>query len=158
MDFAFINCFLLLILILVWNFIFTKKLPGLHKREIFWNDIPKTIALPENFFRLIVIINPLFLPLTLNTEIKWIGFWIYLFGMLIYIISWLPLLLKPDSNWNRNYFGFNAPAFLPITWLLGISLISANSDEVINIFYFGSSVAFVFFHVIHSTIVLFRNK
>jgi hypothetical protein len=44
----FFNCFLLTIPILIWNYIFTNKLPKAFQPEIYWKNIPSIIIYEEN--------------------------------------------------------------------------------------------------------------
>jgi hypothetical protein len=155
-----LNCFLLLIPILVWNIVFTPYLPEKFSPDIFWDNIPTWITIGENTFRIAVMIIPAILILSLKETVERIGFSIYLFGAIIYFISWLILILYPASNWSQSIWGFIAPAYTPIVWLIGISLIGHKSFlpiKNISVIYILLSILFIIFHSLHAFIVYERH-
>lgn len=156
MEFTFLNCFLLIIPILIWNFIHSKKLCGYHKRNIFWKDIPKSIMIPESFFRIVIMLHPLFMPISYTNHWNLVGFLLYSIGVILYFFSWIPLMKNHESKFSKSFIGFNAPAYTPIIWLLGIAMIGNMEYGPVNIFYFASSIAFILFHSMHSILVFKR--
>lgn len=62
------NCFLLTIPILLWNFIFTDKLPKAFQPAIFWNDIPAFITYGENISRIMMFVFICLMPLKVSTN------------------------------------------------------------------------------------------
>ena len=153
------NCFVLLIPIFLWNIIFASKLPAPYQMSNFWSNIPKSIGISENILRLIVFFLPLFFKLELKAPQQKIGFVIYLVGICVYFTSWLMQVYFPESSWSGSIFGFMAPAYTTIMWLVGIGLIG--QSLFIKIPYHYSvyivfSVLFVVFHSIHSFIVYSR--
>ena len=154
------NCFILLIPILIWNLIFFHKLP-----KAFLEAEPTTIKstifnIVEHLFRIIVFIMTLFLKLNITSPQQKVGLLIYLAGVLLYFISWIPLINKKETIWKNSYFGLLGPSFTPIIWLLGIALIGNKSfiaiDNVSFIF-ISLSILFITFHVIH-TFYLIKNN
>ena len=119
----FLNCFILVIPVFVWNIIFISVLPKGYYRELFWKDISPVIGVTENILRIVVFISPLFMQFSFETTSQKVGLAIYLIGLAIYFLSWTLQIYYPKSTWSRNIFGFMAPAFTPIIWLIGISLI-----------------------------------
>lgn len=153
------NCFLLLIPILVWNIVLTPYLPAKFSPKIFWNNIPTWITIGENTFRTVIMILPAILVLSVKENKGRIGLIIYLFGTLIYFFSWLTLIFYPDSDWSRSVWGFMAPAYTPIIWLIGIGLIGNKSFFPIKnttVIYTILSTLFIFFHLMHALIVYER--
>ena len=151
-----LNCFLLLIPILIWNIVLTSYLPDKFSPNIFWENIPTWITIGENSFRIAIMIIPVFLVFSTRETIERIGFSIYSIGLIIYFLSWLILIINPDSNWSQSVWGFMAPAYTPIIWLVGIGLIGHKSFLKVNntsTIYILLSVLFVFFHSIHAYIV-----
>lgn len=154
-----LNCFLLLIPILSWNIFLTPHLPEKFSPNIFWEDIPTWISIGENSFRIAIMIIPAFLILSIKETIERIGFSLYLLGTSIYFLSWLILIVYPASNWSQSIWGFMAPAYTPIVWLIGIGLMGNKSFLPIKnttAIYTLLSTLFIFFHSMHAYIVYER--
>lgn len=148
-----LNCLLLLLPIMAWNLIFASKLPWAYSEEVFSKDIPSFIAIGENIFRLIVFILPVLMPLRIETQSQKVGLWLYVAGTAIYFISWLAQMYFPQSAWSLSAWGFLAPAYTPLIWLVGIGLISSTlyfSSPYQSWMYFLLSVTFVGFHLSHA--------
>ncbi len=155
-----LNCMLLLAPIMAWNIVFSSKLPELYSPEVFWKDIPSFIANGENFFRLIVFIFPAFMPMQIKTKRQKLGLWLYIAGTVIYFISWLAQMYFPQSAWSLSAWGFLAPAYTPLIWLIGIGLIGTRlyfSSPYRSWMYIVTSVIFLGFHLSHATTVYLRN-
>jgi hypothetical protein len=116
-----LNCFWLLIPILVWNVIFSSKLA--HPAFEFDETVARWVLLLENLLRTAVMVLPIFMPFRWNTPQSQIGIAVYLVGLVVYFASWIPLMLAPDSAWSNSFLGFLAPAYTPLLWLVGIGLI-----------------------------------
>ena len=154
-----LNCFLLLIPILVWNAILAPKLPVAYQAEIFDKDIPSVVTLGENIFRTFVMFLPLLMPLSMASRSQKLGLYIFIFGMLVYFLSWIVLMAFPSGTWSMSAAGFLAPAYTPLIWLVGIGLVGTQ-------FYFRSpyqswmyillSIIFLSFHITHAAIVYLR--
>ncbi len=117
-----LNSFWLLIPILAWNLIFSSYLS--HPAFEYDEAVSKWILTLENVLRFAVMILPLLMPLHLEKPQNKIGIVVYLIGLIIYFASWIPLMVAPDSAWSNSLLGFLAPAYTPLLWLLGISVIS----------------------------------
>jgi len=118
-----LNCFLLLIPIFLWNIILVDYLPKSYSPDFFWKDIPNWIGYSENILRIIVFIFPLIMIQSLKTRLQKIGFLSYLIGMILYFLSWVTMIVRPESDWSQSLIGFMAPAFTTIIWFVGIGLI-----------------------------------
>jgi hypothetical protein len=156
----FFNCFLLTIPILAWNLIFANKLPKVFQPEIFWNDIPTFLSYGENISRTIVFIFTALMPLKILTKTQEKGVFLYVLGTLIYFASWLLLIYFPNSLWSNSIFGFLAPAYTPLIWLVGIGLIG--DSMYFNIPYkkwsfMTISAVFLIFHNAHTYLIYFRT-
>lgn len=116
-----LNCFWLLIPILSWNVIFSSKLahPAFESDEA----VPKELLLLENLLRVAVMILPILMPLRWDTPQSKLGIVVFLIGLMVYLSSWIPLMYAPESAWSNRMLGFLAPAYTPLIWLVGISLI-----------------------------------
>lgn len=156
----FINCFLLIIPILIWNIGLITKLPEAFQEGIFWRNIPSFLTYGENGSRLIMILLTLLMPLRISTRTQKIGLFLYLGGLTLYFISWLALIYLPDSEWSMSLSGFLAPAYTPFFWLMGIGLIG--DSFYVNLpysrFYFMLvSILFLLFHNLHTITIYYRT-
>ena len=155
-----LNCLLLLLPIMAWNLIFASKLPWAYSEEVFSKNIPSFIASGENIFRLIVFILPVLMPLRIETQSQKIGLWLYIAGTAIYFVSWLAQIYFPQSAWSLSAWGFLAPAYTPLIWLVGIGLIGSAfyfSSPYRSWMYIITSVVFLGFHLSHALTVYLRN-
>ena len=155
------NSMLLILPILAWNVIFATKLPVAYLPEIFQKDIPPFISVGENIFRLLIFIAPILMPLRIETQTQKLGLWLYLAGTAIYFISWLAQIYFPQSSWSLSAFGFLAPAYTPLIWLIGIGLIG-NTLYFTSLYrswmYIVTSILFIAFHISHALTVYVRNS
>jgi hypothetical protein len=154
-----LNGFLLLIPVILWNIIFIKSLPKAYAKDFFWKDIPPVVGTVENILRAFVFVFPLFMQLSLETKAQKIGWVLYSLGLLLYFLSWLMQMHFPGTPWSDSMFGFMAPAYTTILWLIGIGLIS--SRLTVNIpynplIYICIAILFVLFHSTHAYIVYTR--
>ena len=155
-----LNCFILTIPILIWNIVLTNKLPKDFQPDIFWKEIPDFLTYAENISRTMVFIFTLLMPLSISTLEQKQGLILYVGGVILYFVSWLVLIYFPESIWSSNVFGFMAPGYTPLLWLIGIGLIG-------NAFYFNlpykrwffhlTVIIFLIFHNLHTLIIYFRT-
>ena len=141
MEFSLLNCFLLQVPVLLWNFAFASKLP----QDGFKTDhmVSRAIRIPEHIFRIAVFLMPIVIPMQLNSLKSTIGFLIYSIGIILYFSSWIPLIYGPDSKWSTCLPGIMAPHVLPLIIFFGISLVGN------SIIYSIISSLFIFFHTMH---------
>jgi hypothetical protein len=154
------NSFWLIVPILIWNTIFYSRLPAQYQPEIFDKGIPPIIAFGENIFRILVFGLPLLFSIGLSTKTQQLGLALYLVGGVIYFLSWLLLIVAPESDWSTSLIGFAAPAYTPILFLIGIALLGDNfhfSIEYKPLYYLIPTAIFIIFHCAHVVIVYFRN-
>lgn len=150
------NCFILLIPILIWNLLLTGYLPKSYSQEIFWNGIPRYIGIAENILRMVVMVMPAIMIFSLKTTRQKVGLGFYLGGTFFYFLSWLLLIIYPNSLWSNSALGFMAPAYTPVVWLTGIGLIGNNSFlniKKLSPIYITIALLFVFFHTLHVYLV-----
>jgi hypothetical protein len=151
---------LLLLPIMAWNLIFASKLPWAYSEEVFWKNIPSFIANGENVFRLLVFIIPILMPIRIETQSQKLGLWLYIAGTAIYFISWLAQIYFPQSAWSLSVWGFLAPAYTPLIWLIGIGLIGSAfyfSSPYRSWMYIVLSIIFIGFHLSHAITIYSRN-
>lgn len=135
------NCFWLIVPILVWNLLLGSKIT----QEQITSDAhsPAWLLGAENLFRLVTFSLPLFLRLELDSVWGKIGLAFYLLGLLIYFLSWIPLIRTPQASWSRSLPGLFAPRLTPLIWLLGVALLA-------NSWIYGLFAAlFILFHTWH---------
>ncbi|BDS11537.1 hypothetical protein [Aureispira anguillae] len=152
----FCNCFLLLIPLFLWNIILVGYLPKAYSPDIFWKDIPNWIGYSENILRLLVFVVPALMIFSLKTRLQKIGFGIYWVGMVIYFLSWISVILYPQSDWTTSLIGFMAPAYTTIIFFVGIGFIGNKSFlkcSNMSLIYIVLSTLFVIFHSAHAYIV-----
>ncbi len=120
--FSWFNGFWLLLPILLWNVVLAPRL----KNPVFTSDefIPKPLFLLENGLRVLTFALPFFWACRLPDS-AWgavaLGWWLYGVGTLIYFLSWIPHLnVWP---WTNHPAVLLAPAYTPLLWLAGMSLI-----------------------------------
>jgi len=154
------NGYLPLTPILAWNLLFASALPPAYNPASFNTNIPPIILTGENVFRAIIFSLPLFFSLTIKAGTWKRGLLLYCAGTALYFASWLSLMLAPDSGWSTSLLGFAAPAYTPILWLTGIAMMGEAYYFKLNYskwHYLIPSIAFSFFHVVHTVIVYIRS-
>jgi hypothetical protein len=156
----FFNCFLLTIPILLWDYIFTDKLPKAFQPEIFRKDIPFLITYGENILRLIMFVFISFIPLKIITHKQKIGLLLYVAGTLLYFTAWIILMYFPNTIWSNSVLGLLAPAYTPLFWLIGIGFIGDSLFFKIPYkrwLYFLIVILFLIFHNRHTYFIYFRT-
>ena len=154
------NCMVLLLPVMAWNGIFTSMLPRAYLAESFEKDIPAFITNGENISRLIIFILPVLMPMRIETQSQKLGLWLYIAGTAVYFVSWLAQIYFPQSAWSLSVFGFLAPAYTPLIWLVGIGLIGSTlfiASAYRTWMYIITAIIFVGFHVSHALTVYLRN-
>ena len=138
-ELTFINCFLLLIPILLWNLIFTPKLPEKYSVK----DSERWIEITENIFRFACFGYTVFMPIYYDHTYFTMGIIIYISGMIIYFTAWIVIIKLPNKTINKYKLLYLGPAITPIIWLTGISIIGK------SIIFFSISTLFIFVHVLN---------
>ena len=152
------NGYIPLIPIFIWNYIFMSKLPLVYQPQSFNHDIPMLISVGENLFRSIIFILPMFFKLSIEESRQRKGLVVFVIGVLLYFFSWLTLMYMPESTWSINILVFSAPAYTPIIWLVGLSMMV----ERYYLFryskwhYIVPAILFSIFHIYHSIYVFDR--
>ncbi len=135
------NCFWLLLPLLAWNLLLGSKLT--QEQIISDAHSPAWLLGAENVFRLATFILPLFLRLQLDSVLGKIGLALYLLGLLVYFVSWIPLIRVPQAAWSQSFAGLFAPRLTPLIWLIGVALLA-------NSWFYGLLAAiFILFHTWH---------
>ncbi len=156
----FLSCILLAIPILLWDYIFTDKLPKAFQPAIFWKDIPSFITYGENISRLIMFVFISFMPLKIITNMQKNGLLLYVAGTLLYFAAWIILIYFPDTTWSNGVYGLLAPAYTPFFWLIGIGFIGDSLFLKIPYkrwLYFLVVIVFLIFHNWHTYLIYFRT-
>jgi hypothetical protein len=154
------NGFILFIPILLWNFFLDKKLPPFFDPKNFDKNIPKTITFCEGAFRMIFFAMPFTMKINLNSVTGKIGILVFITGVLIYFLTWVPLILYPKATWSNSLLGLAAPAYTPLIWLIGFSMIVDSYYFNIHYsmwYYIVPALLFVVSHTFH-VIIAFKNS
>ena len=147
------NGFVPIIPILVWNKLFVSRLPAAFDAKTFNRGISLILISSENMFRAMVFIMPLFFRTNLSSSMGKVGFLIFLSGASLYFLSWLMLIYFPDTTWSTSLFGFTAPAFTPLIWLVGLGLMADSyyfNAPYFKWHYLLPAAAFTGFHLLHT--------
>jgi hypothetical protein len=154
------NGFLLIVPILIWNGIFFSRLPAQYQPPIFEQGIHPIISFGENILRIVIFGLPLLFMVGLSTKTQYLGLGLYLAGVIIYFLSWLPLIFAPESAWSTSLPGFMAPAYTPILWMVGVALWGDSFYLPIAykpLHYLIPAALFSIFHCVHAVLVYIRN-
>lgn len=153
------NGYIALLPIFIWNIFLTSKLPPAFNPTSFNTDIPFVIIAGENIFRSIIFLLPLFFRLNISSSLERKGVITFSLGVALYFTSWLLLIYAPNSGWSNSVLGFTAPAYTPIIWLVGLSLLVKSYYFKLNYskwHFILPSIAFTIFHVSHTVYVYNR--
>lgn len=154
------SCIWLIVPIMLFNVVLVRRLPRAYQADIFDRDIPGWVRIGESIARTIVFALPLIMPLKIGTFSQRAGVALYLIGTVLYCLSWGVQISYPRSLWCQSGWGFMAPAYTPLMWLVGIGLIGSTLFLPIGYspwIYILLSAAFLAFHNIHAWIVYKRN-
>ncbi|WP_432410132.1 hypothetical protein [Rasiella sp. SM2506] len=156
----FFNGFLLTIPILLWDYIFTDRLPKAFQPEIFCKAIPSFITYGENISRIVMFVFISLIPLKIITNKQKNGVLLYVVGVLLYFAGWIILMFLPATDWSNSVWGLLAPAYTPLLWLVGIGFIG--NSLFFNIpykrwLYFLVVIIFLIFHNWHTYLIYFRT-
>ncbi len=155
-----VSCGLLTLPIVVWNVIFARFLPPPLASPEFERDIPLLVAYGEDALRSVVMVLPFLMPLELATAGQRRGLSLFVVGSLLYFVSWVPLMIAPQSQWSTSWLGFVAPAYTPLVWLVGLGLVGRRLYVPTPFrwwMYVGLACGFVILHVSHASIVHART-
>jgi hypothetical protein len=141
LELRWLNCLWLMVPLLVWNIILAPKIT--LDKVISDANSPAWLLAAENVTRVIAFAFPLILPLRVQDTVSKTGLAIYLIGMLLYFITWIPLIWMPDSTWGQSAVGLLAPRLTPILPFLGIALIGHSAPYAVF------SVMFITLHTWH---------
>lgn len=151
-----LNCVLFLLPVMLWDGLFTSRLPAAFQPDVFRSHIPVWLQYAENATRILVFALPLFMPLPINKLHRKAGFKIYLAGLALYFAAWIAQIDYPQSPWSQSLWGFMAPAYTPIIWLAGIALMADSFYCKLpyrRFYYLSVSAVFVVLHCWHTWLV-----
>ena len=154
------NCFWLMVPSFLLLFLAADRLPASFQPGTFWHDIPWFISWPENLLRTLFFALTALMPFSLATQRQRRGLAVYLLGTVLYIGSWLVLIVAPQSGWSQSAAGFLAPAYTPLIWLFGIGMIHDRlfwpTTRYRPWMFFAVVVAALGFHIAHAAMVYGR--
>jgi hypothetical protein len=155
------NCFWLMAPVLALNLLLMNRLPENYQPQVFSRNISQWISAGEVIFRGVIFLLPLLMPLGIAGHEQRLGILIYLFGMILYALSWMIEILFPESAWSASRWGFMAPAYTPLVWLCGIALVGRTLYFAVPYspwIYAGVSAVFLLFHNLHCWIVYSNSQ
>jgi hypothetical protein len=155
------NCIWLTAPILLLNVLLMNRLPKAYQPEVFWHDIPAWLRVGENTFRTAIFVLPILMPLRVIRSGQATGLVLYAVGLILYFFSWSLQVWYPETRWSASRWGFMAPSYTPLIWLVGIALIGDSLYVPIPYspwVYVALSVAFLTFHNLHVWIVYSRTR
>lgn len=144
----------------LWNLAFFDKLPPEFAGAEFWREIPLSLVLAENALRGAVFVLPFLMPLELSLPGKVRALVLFTAGTVVYFASWVILMVAPGSSWSTSALGFVAPAYTPLLWLLGISLLGRRllwGTFYRWWMYLAIALAFLATHISHTALVYLRS-
>ncbi|MGJ1266714.1 hypothetical protein ACR78F_10490 [Sphingobacterium spiritivorum] len=156
-----LNCFILILPILVWNILLTDKLPANYQPIVFSRGIPISLTYIENISRILLFVIAFLMPLSFHTMKQRVGLYVYLFGVLLYFASWIVLIFFPASGWSNSAIGYSAPAYTPAVWITGIALIGdlfSFSLPFRGWIFICVSIVFLVAHISHTVLVYYQIK
>lgn len=154
-----LNCFILIIPILIWNILLTDKLPEHYQPEVFSSGIPVILTYVENMSRFFLFVIAFLMPLSFRTKRQKIGLYVYLSGLILYLASWSILIYFPTFIWSNSIMGYAAPAYTPLIWLAGIALIGDSFSFSIPYkrwIFVAISTVFLATHIGHAVFVYYQ--
>ena len=149
----------LLVPVMVWNAALSSRLPQAFSPAVFWFNIPPFLSAAENTLQIVVFALPFLAPFELIAKSQKVGIAVFGVGLAIYFVSWLPLIAAPNSSWSLSAFGFLAPAYTPVVWLLGLALLMQRlywNSRYRWWLYLTLSIGFLAAHISHAAIVFTR--
>ena len=151
-----LNCFWLFLPVLAFDALYAAALPAALQPDIFWRDIPPVLSATETVGRVATMVLAAYMPLAFHGARRKLGGLVYLAGMAAYLGSWLALMRLPESAWSLSATGFAAPAYTPLVWLAGISLIGSGRSRRLDGAFAVAALAFCAAHVAHALLVWSR--
>jgi hypothetical protein len=150
------NGALLIIPPMVITFGLWGALPAAYRPDIFWKDIPNWLGLFENIFRVLALSLPGILYFGRKEKFQSLGWYLYIVGLTVYLVSYLMQIVFPDSAWSQSILGFTAPAWSTLFWLAGIGFVCMRSWLPIpwrRAIYLLCASIFLIFHIGHTALV-----
>jgi hypothetical protein len=134
---AWSNAGLCMVPILAWNLALTPRL----SMDRFPGTVPGWYDAAENVLRGAAMLYPFLRPLDAADPLFKPGLALYAAGTALYFASWLPLMAKDPAPWMKSLAVQLAPAYTPVLWFAGISLMADSPVEL------GLSFLFAALHV-----------
>lgn len=154
------SCIWLWVPPLVASFTLWPSLGAAYQPEEFWRDIPGVLGLVEHATRIAVIALSVIMVLEWRTPTQQWGMLVYLVGLALYIgCQWL-IVIDPTGPWARSVFGFLAPAYTPLIWMVGIGMIGERV-MIPNLpwrrwIFYSLGAVFLGAHIAHASLVYLR--
>lgn len=154
-----INCFILLIPVIIWNILFRSYLPEPYLMEPSGKLFPSILKWIEVILTILILAVPFFLRLKVKNKLQQLGLIIYFIGVIVYIFAWRPIILYPNGDWSNSLVGYISLSITPVIFLTGIGMIG--EKLVFNITYHRSiyillSIILVFLKTSYAILVYYN--
>lgn len=148
--------------ILIFSFSLMNSLPSELTPAQFNKGISGELLICENIVRIFVFTMPAFFSVGISTNTQKRGLTLYLAGVILYYLSYLTLIIYPDSSWSTSMIGFVATAYTNIFWMIGLSLLGEKFYfpkrlRYRPVFYFAPAIVFLILHTAHAIVVYQRS-
>lgn len=148
--------------ILLFSFSLMNSLPAALTPAQFNKGISGELLNGENIVRILVFAMPAFFTVGVSTKTQKQGLILYLAGVILYSLSYVALIIYPNSAWSTSMIGFVATAYTNIFWMIGLSLLGEKFYfpkrlRYRPVFYFAPAIVFLVLHTAHAIVVYQRT-
>ena len=149
------NCGLLLLPVFLWNILLYQHLPEAFQTRV-WNNVPAYVSGVEFAGRVVLFTIPFFFLIGRTQKNHKRILYLFIAGLLLYFLSWLLLVLSPDTSWSNSILGQTAPAWSAGLWIIPLGFLFHAESPVrkfIQVLWFVSASIFLFFHTYHALLI-----
>ena len=146
------NCFLLFIPVIIINILFTGYLP-----ECYLKNISHIIIYAESIVRIILMALSALMIIDISDRTGKTGILIYIAGLVIYSVSWLILIMYPETVAENSIILQLSGYWTATIWLIGTGITGNKLFVKIPyhyIIYIILSILFGILHTCHGYILL----
>lgn len=141
---------------------FMNLLPDVLRPDLFNKGVPGVLLDGENIGRILIFVMPAFFTIGISTKTQKRGFILYLAGVMLYFLSYVALIIYPDSTWSTSIIGFVAPAYTNIFWMTGLALLGEKFYFPARlgyrpVYFLALVVIFLSIHITHAVTVYQRS-
>jgi len=89
-----------------------------------------------------------------------IGLFIYLIGLMAYLLAWREIILFPSGMWSSSLAGFTSLAYTPVIMLFGIGIIGNQlfvKFSPVKLLYWITAAALIILQTGHALLIFRQN-